>query len=153
MNKARRKAGGRGAVAACLGGALLLAGGCSRFPEKWHTAGRFAPTGDVLDGRWEGTWLSDRNGHTGRLRCVVSKQGENQYEAAFQAKYWRVLTFHYVAPLETRLTETNVLFSGQANLGWWAGGLYRYAGQADTDRWFCTYSNRYDYGTFQMRKQ
>ena len=35
-----------------------------------------------LQGRWQGTWLSDVNQHTGALRCVVTQQGDGARQGA-----------------------------------------------------------------------
>ena len=54
--------------------AFLAATGCCSFSSRWNelAAAPPAPTaGDVS--LWEGTWLSDHNGHNGKLRCIVSK--------------------------------------------------------------------------------
>ena len=63
-----------------------------------------------------------------------------------------MLGFGYTVQLN--VTETNGVFqfSGQANLGWWAGGVYRYEGHAQEMHFFSTYRCKYDHGTFQMTK-
>lgn len=133
--------------------ALLLTAGCTSYNHQWKEAAAWGPSEDAFEGRWEGSWLSDHNGHSGRLRCIVSKKGEDSYEANFQAKYRKVLTFRYPVMLHTTRDGTNTTFLGEANLGWLAGGLYCYAGHADTTSFYSTYSNRFDYGTFNLRKQ
>ena len=53
---------------------LLLASGCATFNLDWTmTANRPTPTNSLL-GQWEGTWLSEANGHNGNLRCVVTQK-------------------------------------------------------------------------------
>ena len=132
--------------------ALLFTAGCKSYNKQWKEAAAFAPSEDTFEGRWEGSWLSEHNGHSGRLRCLVSKRGDDSYEANFQAKYRKVLTFHYPVTLHTTRDGTNIAFLGEADLGWLAGGLYYYAGRADATNFFSTYSNRFDYGTFNLRK-
>jgi len=133
--------------------APLFTAGCKSYNHQWKEAAVRASSEDSFEGRWEGSWCSDHNGHSGRLRCIVSRKGDESYEANFQAKYRKVLTFHYPVTLRTTRDGTNIAFLGEANLGWWAGGLYYYAGRADTTSFFSTYSNRFDYGTFNLRKQ
>ena len=131
---------------------LLLAGGCTTFSHAWTRAARQAVPADSLLGCWEGTWLSDANGHNGSLRCVVTQKKDGTYNARFRAIYKKVLGFGYSVPLEA--TETNGVFqfSGQANLGWWAGGVYHYEGQAHGTNFFSNYRCKYDHGTFQMTR-
>jgi len=133
--------------------ALLFSAGCKSYNRQWKEAAAWAAPKDTFEGRWEGSWISDHNGHSGRLRCIVSRKGDGNYEANFQAKYRKVLTFHYPVTLRTTRDGTNVVFVGEADLGWWAGGVYHYAGRADTTSFFSTYSNRFDYGIFSLLKQ
>jgi hypothetical protein len=131
---------------------LLLATGCTTFNHDWaKTANRPAPTNE-LSGRWEGTWRSEVNGHNGKLRCVVTQKKDGTYKARFHAIYQKVLGFGYTVQLS--VTETNGVFqfSGQANLGWWAGGVYDYEGRAREMHFFSTYRCKYDHGTFQLTR-
>lgn len=133
---------------------LALVSGCSSFNREWKTAtARPAPATD-LAGRWQGTWLSDVNGHTEQLRCLIREIGETNYLARFQAKYKKVirLTFSYTVPLAVERQDDAIHFGGEADLGWMAGGLYQYRGQADATNFFSTYRCRYDHGTFRMTR-
>lgn len=136
---------------------LLVAGavaGCSSFNREWKASGVSTRQADDLAGRWEGTWLSNANGHTDQLRCLITKVGETNYSARFQAKYRKVFRFtvYYTVPLVAdRRTETNQ-FQGEANLGWLSGGVYRYEGHATGTNFFSTYECKYDHGTFRMTR-
>jgi hypothetical protein len=94
--------------------------------------------------------LSDINHHTGELRCVVTKREDGMYRARFHAKYNKVLSFGYTVPLKVEPAADGFHFSGEADLGWLAGGVYHYDGHADTTNFFSTYSCKYDHGTFKM---
>lgn len=131
---------------------LLGASGCRTYNQQWEDAGK-APTSGGFAGRWEGTWHSDQNGHSGKLRCITLQRNQSDYDAKFRATYQKVLRFSYTAPLQTRREGSRWFFAGQANLGWWAGGLYRYEGHANAQSFFSTYSNRYDHGTFVLEKK
>lgn len=130
--------------------------GCSTFQRDWERAGqagqRPAPGG--IEGRWEGSWRSDKNGHNGALRCVVTRLTNDVYSARFHAKYKRLcnLTFGYTVRLETATANDRTTFRGEADLGWYAGGVYRYEGHSIATNFFSTYSCKYDYGTFQMTR-
>jgi len=105
-----------------------------------------------LEGRWEGQWLSDVNGHHGKLRCIVKKEGDI-YPARFHAKYQKILSFGYTVALKAEPFENGFKFRGEANLGALAGGVYYYQGHADTTNFSSTYSCKYDHGTFQMQRK
>ncbi|GEM_PF-304797 len=129
-----------------------LLSGCSSFEHDWQkTAQSPAPT-DGLQGRWDGTWLSDANGHDGRLRCIVTRKPDGSYRARFHAVYRKVLTFGYTVPLNVTPADGIYGFSGQADLHWYAGGIYHYDGHADGTNFFSTYRSKYDHGTFQMKR-
>jgi len=130
--------------------ALVLGGGCSSFNHEWKMAASNPVPNTGLEGRWQGTWHSDSNGHAGKLRCVVTKTDDAMYRARFHAKYMRILSFGYTVALKAEPITNGYAFSGQANLGRLAGGVYHYEGHADTTNFFSTYSCKYDHGTFQM---
>jgi hypothetical protein len=131
--------------------AIVLSGaGCSSFNREWEKAGpNDANSG--LEGRWEGQWISEVNGHHGRLRCIASKDGD-VYRARFHAKYRKILSFGYTIPLKAEAMGNGYKFSGEADLGI-AGGIYRYEGHSDATNFFSTYSSKYDHGTFQMQRR
>ncbi len=131
--------------------ALVLGSGCSCFNHEWKMAAATPAPDTGLQGRWQGTWHSDANGHAGKLRCVVTRTDDAMYRARFHAKYMKVLSFGYTVSLKAEPTTNGFSFSGAANLGRLAGGVYHYEGHADTN-FFSTYSCKYDHGTFQMTR-
>ncbi|HVV72006.1 MAG TPA: hypothetical protein VHI52_10985 [Verrucomicrobiae bacterium] len=92
------------------------------------------------------------SGHTDQLRCIIGKGQDGTYRARFKATYRKVLSFSYTVPLKVEQAGPGYQFRGEADLGWLAGGLYRYAGSADSSNFNSTYSCKYDHGTFQMKK-
>ncbi|HWY77455.1 MAG TPA: L,D-transpeptidase family protein [Verrucomicrobiae bacterium] len=126
--------------------------GCSSFNHDWEKAGQWPAPVDDLSGRWDGTWLSDVNGHNGRLRCIVTRKTDGIYRARFHAIYRQVLTFGYTVTLKASPADGIQRFNGEANLHWYAGGVYRYEGHADGTNFYSTYSCKYDHGTFQMKR-
>jgi hypothetical protein len=132
--------------------ALLLAGGCSTFNHDWNQAARQPAPANDIQGRWQGVWVSEVTHHTDSLRCVITKSGDSAYRARFKAKYHHVLTFGYTVPLKVEPGTNGLSFSGEADLGWLAGGVYHYEGHAGATNYFSTYSCKYDHGTFQMTR-
>ncbi|MBI3853796.1 MAG: hypothetical protein HY298_26525 [Verrucomicrobia bacterium] len=128
----------------------LLSGGCA-FSRAWNAAATTAtPTADI-QGRWRGTWASEVSAHTGKLRCIITKQDDGKYQARYHANYRKILSFSYTVTLDATYTNGIYKFSGDADLGW-AGGVYHYAGQANTTNFYSTYQSRNDHGIFQMRR-
>jgi hypothetical protein len=131
--------------------ALLLLSGCSSFNRQWRASLREPIPADDISGPWEGRWISDVNGHNGRLRCVISRQ-TNRYDAFFHAKYMKVFSFSYTVPLQVERNQTNFTFSGEEDLGKLAGGLYTYKGEATPEKFESTYKSKYDHGRFDLSR-
>ena len=130
----------------------LLALGCSSFHREWKVAASTPPPARGITGRWQGTWLSHSNAHTDKLRCLITKQTDELYEARFHAKYQKILSFGYTVILHAKRTEDAFQFDGDADLGWFAGGAYHYEGKATPTNFFSTYRCKGDHGVFQMTR-
>lgn len=77
------------------------------------------------------------------------------YSARFHAKYRKGIlrfTFGYTVPLTVREKEDAFQFEGESNLGWYAGGIYRYEGTVTGTNFFATYDSKYDRGIFRMTR-
>lgn len=126
--------------------------GCSSFNREWKTVVAEPHSTVDISGPWEGRWLSDKNGHTGRLRGVFRKTGADAYDAHFHATFWKIFRATYRVPL--KYEESNGLFtlSGKSDLGLLSGGVYTYEAEATPNRFFSTYKCRFDHGTFEMQR-
>ncbi|HEX5222727.1 MAG TPA: hypothetical protein VFZ59_24440 [Verrucomicrobiae bacterium] len=134
---------------------VLLLCGCCSFNRAWNKAGRTPPPADSIEGRWEGRWLSDHNGHTGKLRCVLTRVNGNHthtYTAYFRATYWKIFRYSYKADFPFERRDGVWHFKGSENLGWLAGGVYDYEGLVSSTNFHSTYRSKYDHGTFEMRR-
>ena len=139
----------------CLTAVLLGATGCSSFDHAWRAAGKSPEASDSIAGRWQGTWRSDANGHADELRCLLTPLTNGFYSARYHARYRRGLfrfSFGYTASLSVRRGEGSSKFEGRADLGWLAGGAYRYKGTVSATNFFSTYDSKYDRGVFQMTR-
>jgi len=87
-------------LALCSLTLAMAATGCSTFNRDWNQASATPALANGIDGRWEGSWLSDRNGHHGRLRCLVSRLDDRSYRARFKATYWKFFRFGYGVNLQ-----------------------------------------------------
>ena len=129
---------------------VMCVSGCSRFHGAWKRAAEAPAPTSGLEGRWEGVWVSDHNGHHGRLRCLVTHQSNGVYQAWFHAKFQKIFSFAYKVPIQVEATADGYRFHGQEDLGTMAGGLYTYDGSVEGTNFFSTYKAKYDYGTFRM---
>jgi hypothetical protein len=131
---------------------LGISSGCSTFNRDWKRAAALPPSANNIEGRWEGSWLSEASGHQGRLRCLVGQSTNGHYTARFHANYRKVLGFSYTVALDVRKAGDNFTFVGDEDLGWYAGGKYHYEGLVTSTNFFSTYRCKYDHGTFQMTR-
>lgn len=150
-NLARFSAFGAGkALAAILAVALLS--GCSGFGREWRAAAKLpTPTNDIA-GRWEGRWVSDANGHHGKLRCVMTREAGDACRARFHATYAGIFSFGYTATLQVTNEATGFRLRGEADLGKLAGGVYHYDGIASPTNFNSTYRCAVDHGRFEMAR-
>ena len=129
--------------------------GCSRFESDWRSPALQlapAPETDRLAGRWKGSWKSKANGHGGSLRCITTKLDEDTYRASFHATFGLVFQFDYPVNMDVDHRVDATHFTGQADLGRMAGGVYEYAGHADGEGFYSTYRSRDDHGYFKMKR-
>jgi hypothetical protein len=136
----------------CVLALALLVCGCSSFNREWKRAGKQPAPTDSVTGRWEGSWLSDVNAHTGKLRCIVTHQTNDLYAARFRATYKKILRFSYTVPLTVNASNDVWHFRGEEDLGALAGGVYRYVGSATTTNFHSTYDSKYDRGIFELQR-
>ena len=131
---------------------MLLVTGCSSFNREWKSALAQPHPDSDISGAWEGRWLSERNGHTGRLRGVFTKADADRYNAHFHATFWKILHATYEVPLKYKEKDGEILLSGESDLGKLSGGVYKYEAKATPARFSCTYKSKYDHGTFEMKR-
>lgn len=139
-------------AAAGLGLILATAGCASTFDDDWKAAEGFAVG---IEGRWEGTWSSDANGHHGGLRCLVTRRPDQGFDARYHATYsdWcGTLGFEYTVPMTIEDGPDGWKLHGGADLGWLAGGAYEYDGLATVTRFFCNYQAKEDHGVFKLER-
>jgi len=150
FQKLHYRAGAMLLSASCL---LVLLCGCSSFNREWRQAGTLPTPEDSIEGRWEGRWLSDANGHRGKLLCIVSRDPEGITHAAyFRASYLKVLRFSYTVPLRVKENAGGWVFQGTEDLGAVAGGVYHYEGSATATNFLSHYRSQSDHGVFEMKR-
>jgi hypothetical protein len=146
-------------IATGLALATLLAGcGAVRFQRAWSG---YEPAASVtaltpLEGRWRGEWRSAFNGHSGGLRCLLTsaEADPGRMRAWFYSTYARILFFQYQTDLAvTPEPDGRISFAGEQDLGQAVGGLYRYDGVVDGDRFHAHFrAENGDHGVFEMTR-
>jgi hypothetical protein len=133
---------------------LALMCGCSSFDKDWKAATEnWQPAGQSdITGPWQGTWQSDSGNHSGGLRCLITRSGENVFHARFDATYWKFLRFGYEMDMSAEPHLDRVHLQGSADLGWMAGGVYRYDGTANSATFQCTYQSENQQGTLTLQR-
>jgi hypothetical protein len=134
-----------------------LVGGCSsttEFEQVWEAAAVSQPPEDAITGRWTGTWQNEGNGHSGPMRAVITRLDENYYLAHYDARYGGMFTFEHVVPLRVAPTDDGdrVEFSGEADLGRMAGGVYEYTGHATPGQFISDYMSEGNTGTYRLSR-
>lgn len=134
--------------------ALLVPGcGAIGFQRAWAS---FEPAaeGVGMEGRWKGEWRSEWNGHSGGLRCLMTRTDETSYLARFYSTYAALLYFRHETLFHVLKEEAGTLsFEGEQDLGRTIGGVYRYAGTVAEDTFRATYqAENGDHGVFEMKR-
>ena len=133
----------------------FLLASCSGFRRDWRDAlSAKPPAPGSIEGAWEGTWRSEVNGHTGRLRCLVSdaKAASGERDFRYWATWKGFLSATFPSVHQVRRTRDGFSFSGEHRMADWAGGLYHYEGAVKDDRFKATYKCALDHGVFEMRR-
>ena len=131
---------------------LLALTGCSSFNRDYKEALLKGAPKDNIEGPWLGSWLSDKNSHHGELRGIITKHDGDRYETRFKAKFWGIFTYTSEAQFAMEPHNEGFEFFGTKKLGWLAGGEYTYEGRVSPAKFFSTYQNKWDHGTFQMER-
>lgn len=130
----------------CSSGCLL------NFGRDWRSAKRDGIYTDNLAGLWEGTWLSNHNGHTGKLKAIVTPCGNGQYHVQYKGTFALIIPFAY-ATTHSATDEAGVTyFSGRQSLGKLAGGDYVINGWANGQTFVACFRADVDHGTFRMHR-
>ena len=142
---------------AAVGATCLSLVGCTDFKQQWKKAtdeaakrkDKFAD----LTGPWEGTWKSDVNGHEGKLRCLITKQEDGQYEFHYWAQWQKVLSGSFRENYEVvDQKDGSFTFSGEKDLGK-MGGKFSHKGTATAMDLKANYDSELgDRGVFELAR-
>lgn len=107
---------------------------------------------DLLVGDWEGAWTSNTSGSSDSLRCTVTKTDDGKYTAVFDATFWKIFRFKSTVTLTVTVDGRLWRFRGEQDLGFLAGGVYKYEGYTDGQEFYSTYDSKNDKGVFRMKR-
>lgn len=122
------------------------------FHREWKRYEAASRTADAVAGRWVGEWVSEKTGHRGELKCVLSAVAPCLYRAVFYASYSRLFRVGYATELKAESKSQSTLLKGEENLGPLAGGIYRCEGEVVGRNLTCRYSCKYDQGIFRLTR-
>ncbi len=137
---------------------LLFQTSCAgpSFRKAWKAAAKApASADDGVAGRWQGTWLSDANGHHGKLRCVVTapESPDGPHRFFYHATWMRVLSGAYRADHQVKPDgRSGWTFTGEHQMPRWAGGLYQYEGTVQGDSFEAAYRCALDRGNYRLTR-
>ncbi len=122
------------------------------FNREWARtlATNPGPHSDVT-GLWEGTWESQKNGHTGKLRAIVHETAENRYRFNYWATWGLGMsgTFEIDCEGETNGSLTRV--RGSKKLG--PFGTYGHDAEITPSKFDATFSSKKEnLGTFSLAR-
>ncbi len=125
---------------------------------EFRSAWKKAPVTSGVDGKWEGTWLSEATGHHGKLSCVVLAPNPKttkttSHEFFYHATWKNLLSGSYKAVHTVQKKKDGTYtFTGEHKMPDWAGGLYQYGGTIKGDEFKACYRCSMDNGTYTMKR-
>jgi hypothetical protein len=140
-----------GCVLLLLAGLALTTCGTSGFQAQWQAALAAPAKADPLAGAWEGTWQSDHNGHSGRLRAIIGPDlGQGRRSIRYHATWGKVLSGGFKAEHQFQRQGAGYQFKGRHQLGKW--GDFDYDGTVQGTEFQAKFSASGDHGTFSMKR-
>ena len=106
----------------------------------------------IPPGARKGSWKSDKSGHTGGLRCVATRTGEDTYRAKFNATYFLLARFDCQMNMTADVRDDVTHVAGEQDLGKSFGGVYEYEGTANGKTFRLNYRTKRDYGHFTLKR-
>ncbi len=141
-----------------LGAALfvVMLGGCESFDDRFKAASVAMPPVGQVTGAWTGSWQSATDADGGKLKAIVTRvegEGEGEtYKVSFKASYAKILTSEHSVTLKGQRIGSTVHFEGDKDLGFFAGGQYKYSGYMTPTEFFSTYQAQDHSGSYTLKR-
>jgi len=136
---------------------LLISCGGRNFDNSWQRSNKKYNIGGkyAVTGPWEGTWLSDSNGHKGKLRCIITPLGGSQESGSYLFRYWATwagpLQGGFDAEFDIEKMGSQYHVQGTQDLGTF--GSFQHEGVIQGENFEATYrSSTGDHGTFNLHR-
>ncbi len=134
---------------------VLLLTGCGPFERQWKQAVSAYQAGQTSSpiGPWEGTWKTVTNGHTGKLRAIVTapENSTDDYRFRYHATFKKNLSAGYTAHFPVTRSGSTYRVDGQQKLPLY--GTFRHQATITRDRFNATYSSKKgEIGSFEMKR-
>ncbi|HYV35866.1 MAG TPA: hypothetical protein VE988_09200 [Gemmataceae bacterium] len=103
-----------------------------------------------LSGRWHGTWVSCKDGHSGCLNASFCKKCDNCYQVRFTGTFFAVLPFCFTVDMQVtgQTADGKLILSGSHNLPLF--GTYTFNAIAGNCDFTATYTSCDDNGRFTL---
>jgi hypothetical protein len=144
---------------------LGLLTSCSSFGWRWNSSSTPAAANPaaLMDGKWDGTWQSDKTDYHGRIQAlsvhrtetIVDKKRVEQYECAFQMYWFDIPYYDFTMVMNaSEMDDGRLHFEGQRDMGYFFGGILRLDGfiYPKKDVMYCDYSSEKDSGTYKLER-
>ena len=136
---------------------LLLSGWAegndASLPGPVAEEGRISNPVNLEAGCWEGSWLSCKTGHHGKLRATFCRLDDNRVEATFSGSFAKILPFRYRAVLDVvEEVPGKIKLRGSQRLGP-VMGTFSYEATIEGDRFEATYQSRRDCGKWTLSQR
>ena len=134
-----------------VGVLLFFVCGCGGLGQT--TAGESEQGVQSIEGLWVGKWYCEKTGHSGPLRCKLTRITEGQYKAQYDGLYAGFIPFWYSVKKEVTRNDGVVYMKAEENLGWFGGGLFKYEGEIKDEKYHMRYDSKHYAGTFELERR
>jgi hypothetical protein len=128
--------------------AACLSTGCA-FSREWKSASRQPADPTDLTGAWIGTWQNSNNTHNDKLKAVISRVSDTEYEARFKAWWLGVFSGTYSTTLFGHWEGNEFVFQGTQDVMGWE---FKHRGRASATNFVSDYSSADYRGRFIMHR-
>ena len=137
---------------AMIGSAMLFVS-CAgpSFERAWQQAVAAVPEDgkDPIVGPWEGTWETPGDGHSGKLRCLVSPTAaDDRYAFRYHATWGKFFSGGYRAEFDVQPTDAGYTVVGSKDLGMF--GEFSHQGLIEGDTFYSTFESGSSKGNFKL---
>ena len=129
---------------------MMALAGCSSFDRDFEAV-RQSKASMLSVSLWDGSWKSEGGHGGGRLRAILTPIAPDTYHARFRAQYWGIFAADEDVDLHVTSTAP-IKAAGEADLGFFKGGVYQYDATITPSQFEATYKSKYDHGQFNLAR-